>query len=167
MTEPALTVAKDRVVVVAYTLRDPDGQLIDAADSDEPMPYLHGHDQLLPRFEAALEGLSPGETRAFEIPAVEGYGERDQGAVQHIDRSHLPPSPVPEVGMAVMANFGMGERPYRIIAVEPSRITLDMNHPLAGVDLHFSVEVLAVREATADELAHGHAHGPDGHHHHH
>ena len=161
------TVATDLVIGVSYTLRDRDGQVLDEADESDPLYYLHGHDNLLPRVEEQMAGLMIGDSKSFEIPAADGYGEHDANAFQQIDRSHLPPDPEPEEGMALMADFGMGPQPYRITRVTSDNVTIDLNHPLAGVDLHFTMKVLAIRAATDEEIEHGHAHGPDGSHGHH
>jgi FKBP-type peptidyl-prolyl cis-trans isomerase SlyD len=155
-----------KVVSLAYRLQLADGSVVDEATTDEPLYYLHGFGGLLPRFESELEGRQAGESLAFELSAEDGYGVRMDGMTQEIARSFLPPDPLPEVGMHILADFGTGPRPYPITRVTEASIWIDTNHPLAGQSLHFSVEVIEVRPATEDELAHGHVHGPGGVHHH-
>jgi FKBP-type peptidyl-prolyl cis-trans isomerase SlyD len=160
-----MQIGSNKVVSLAYTLRNGQGETMDEADASDPLVYLHGHGSLLPKFEAELDGLKAGDAHAFRLAAADGYGERLDSNVQEIERAHLPPNVEPEVGMAILADFGFGQRPFPIIKVTPSHITIDMNHPLAGEELHFSVEVVEVREASPEEVAHGHVHGPGGHHH--
>jgi FKBP-type peptidyl-prolyl cis-trans isomerase SlyD len=158
-------ISNDMVVALAYTLRNKDGEVLDQGDTDEPLYYLHGHGNLLPSFEENLEGATVGEKRSFIIAARDGYGELVDNNIQEIERKLLPPDEEPEVGMQLAANFGDGYRTFEITKVTPSHVTIDMNHPLAGVDLHFEIEVLSVRAANREEISHGHVHGPGGHHH--
>lgn len=158
-------VARNKVVSVAYSLRDAKNQLIDEGTAEEPLVYLHGHENLLPSVEAQLEGMPVGGKKQFKVPAAHGYGEREPDAFQKVDRALLPKDFSPEAGMEIVADFGEGPRPFLITEVTADNITLDLNHPLAGVDLNFAFEILDVRDASAEEIDHGHVHTP-GHHHH-
>ncbi len=159
-------VAKDRVVKIAYTLRSSDGEVLDEATEDDALYYLHGHQNLLPKFEENLEGATPGDARSFVLSPEEGYGEKLEDPTQRIDRDMLQGDFEPEVGMEIVADFGDGPRVFEIQTVTRDYIEIDLNHPMAGEELHFEVKVLAIRDAHPSELEHGHAHG-GGHHHHH
>jgi FKBP-type peptidyl-prolyl cis-trans isomerase SlyD len=158
-------IAKNKVVSVAYTLRNAAGETLDEGTAEEPLLYLHGHENLLPAVESQLDGKTVGDKAEFTVSAAEGYGEREPDAFQKIERVHLPKTFTPEAGMEIVADFGEGPRPFTITAVTKDDITIDLNHPLAGVDLHFSFEVLEVRDAHEMELAHGHVHAHGNHHH--
>lgn len=158
-------IADDVVVSLAYTLRSDSGEVLDQADGSDPLVYLHGHDNLLPAFEANLLGLTVGAKHAFTLSPEDGYGVRDDKDVQEIERKHLPPGMELEVDEELVIDFGMGPRPYRVIKLTAETFTIDRNHPLAGETLHFEIEVVALRAAEAEEIDHGHVHMP-GHHHH-
>lgn len=158
-------VANDKVVSLAYTLRNAKGEVLDQADASEPLHYLHGHHNLLPAFEANLLDALVGQKVEFTLSAADGYGEYETANLQEIERSLLPEGQDPEPGMAVLADFGAGQRPFPISKVTATHITIDLNHPLAGQELHFSVEVLEIRDAEPVEIAHGHVHLPGMHHH--
>lgn len=159
-------VAKDLVVKIAYTLRSSDGEVLDSATEDDALYYLHGHGNLLPKFEEHLNGAKPGDDVAFKLSPEEGYGDKLEDPVQRIDREMLQGDFEPEVGMQIVADFGDGPRVFEIQTVTQEYIEIDLNHPLAGEELHFEVKVLAIREAHPTELEHGHAHGDGDHHHH-
>ena len=163
----ALTlVAKDTVVTFHYTLTDKGGQVLDSSRDGEPLVYLHGYSQIVPGLENALVGKAVGSAFKVEVDPSQGYGERNEQMVMTFPRSqgNLPADIA--VGFVVELVSPEGyEIPARVIAVTEENITLDANHPLAGETLYFDIELTAVRAATKDELAHGHAHGPGGHHH--
>lgn len=155
------------VVAIEYTLKAEDGSLIDTSEGDEPLVYLHGSGQIVPGLESALLGRIVGDKVAVEVKPEEGYGPRMNDRVMTVPRSQLPEGPDPEVGMQLEAVGRRGEHMILWVTdVAADTVTLDGNHPLAGVTLFFDVEVREVREATDEEKTHGHAHGPDGHHHH-
>ena len=160
-----MQVANDKVVSLAYTLRDAKGEVLDSANASDPLHYLHGHNNLLPAFEANLSGSVVGQKVEFTLSAADGYGEYETANLQEIDRALLPGGQDPEPGMAILADFGGGQRPFPITKVTSTHITIDLNHPLAGQELHFSVEVLEIRDAEPVEVAHGHVHTPGMHHH--
>ena len=153
-----------RVVTFHYTLRDPAGRVIDTSAGGEPIVYLEGAGQIIDGLDEQLRGVEAGTKLRVAVPAAKAYGERDPGQVQRVSRSQLPVEGELNVG----DQFQAGEDRYApvvtIVAIEGEAVTLDANHPLAGVDLTFDVEVVAARPATAEELSHGHAHGDDGSH---
>ncbi len=162
-----MKIASGSVVGIDYSLHLGDGKVIDASEPGEPMTYLHGEGQIVPGLESALEGLSVGDQKKVVLPPGDGYGEHDPRGLQEVAKSAFPPGFDPAVGMELTAEGQDGEPvPFTIREVKPESIVIDLNHPLAGKTLHFDVTVREVRAATAEEIAHGHAHGPDGHHHH-
>jgi len=157
-----MKVEKDKVVTIRYTLKV-DGEVVDQGE----LPYLHGHGQLIPGLEEALEGHEAGEKLTVTVPPEKAYGEPNPEAVQVVSKSAFPEGSKIEVGEQFYAQDASGQPlPFTITKVEGDNVTIDFNHPLAGKTLEFEVEILDVRDATPEELAHGHAHGPDGHHHH-
>lgn len=155
-----LKVAPDHIVAIDYKLRLEDGHIEDSNEGDEPLVYLHGHGQMIPGLERALEGKVPGDSDRVRIPPEEAYGPHDPEKLfkEAPDRFGFPV----EVGMVLQGQLDGGHHfPIRVVAVAPDAITLDPNHPLAGKTLDFEVTVLAVRPATPEELAHGHSHDGD------
>jgi FKBP-type peptidyl-prolyl cis-trans isomerase SlyD len=163
-----LTIADGLVVVLSYTLRSDEGQVIDASTADEPMAYLHGADNIVPGLEQALTGKTLGFRGKITVAPEDGYGEREDLPLQAVPRSAFPAQTKLAAGMQFMAE-GPDEQPAPIwiARIEGDQVWVDSQHPLAGKTLNFEVEVLAVRQATENELSHGHPHGPDGHGHHH
>lgn len=160
-----MKVMQDKVVSLHYTLRGDDGHTIDSSAGGEPLAYVHGNGGLLPALEKELEGCAAGDKLAVRLAAKEGYGERDEALVQVLPRKTLATIGKLKVGTQFHAQVPGGARVMTITAVEKENVTVDGNHPLAGRNLSFEVEVVEVRDATAEELAHGHVHGPGGHHH--
>jgi FKBP-type peptidyl-prolyl cis-trans isomerase SlyD len=161
------TVQNNCVVGMHYTLRDGDGVVIDNSPEGEALLYLHGYENIVPGLEAALTGVAVGESKTVVVSPEEGYGVREEDMVLSVPLDQLPPDMEPEVGMMVDMESDDGETvPVRIAEVSATHITLDANHELAGVTLHFEVTIDSVRPATKEELTHGHVHGPGGHHHH-
>ena len=159
-----MRIEKGRVVDLDYSLHLGDGDVVDRSEPGEPLTYLHGEGEIVPGLENALEGLEQGQQRQIVVAPGEGYGDHDPKRVQRVPREAFPPGFVPEVGMELSAQGPDGEEvPFVIQKVEPEAVTIDLNHPLAGKTLHFDITIRAVREATQDELQHGHAHGPEGH----
>jgi FKBP-type peptidyl-prolyl cis-trans isomerase SlyD len=154
-----------KVVTLNYTLTDEDGNVIDQS-SDASFAYLHGANNIIPGLENALEGKAAGDALNVSVAPAEGYGERDPAKTQSVPRNMFPEDTDVEVGMQFHAQGPNGETlVVTVAAVEDDTITVDGNHPLAGVQLNFAVEVMDVREASKEELDHGHVHGPGGHHH--
>ncbi len=150
-------VEKNKVVSVEYTLRLDSGEVIDENPGD-PIVYLHGAGQLIPGLEKGMEGMSIGEEKDIVVPPTEAYGEFDENAIQEIPRSAFGDNPI-EVGMKFYADFGDGNSvPFYIKEVGEESVVVDFNHPLAGQTLHFHVKIVGIRDATAEEIDHGHVH---------
>lgn len=159
---------KDGVVVsLDYTLRLDDGEVIDSSDGNEPLEYLHGYGQIIPGLEKALAGLTVGDSKTVVVPAAEAYGEVDMEAFEIVPRSMFPDDMELEEGLALSLRDAETNEPFdaAIAEVRETEVMLDFNHPLAGETLHFEVKIPALRPATEEEMSHGHAHGPNGHHH--
>jgi FKBP-type peptidyl-prolyl cis-trans isomerase SlyD len=157
-----MQIAKHTVVALDYTLTAPDGEVLDSSSGGPPLEYVHGIGALVPGLESRLEGKQKGERFEVRVPAAEGYGERDERLVQEVPRSRLPAGLTLELGTQLQARGKDGEMVLTVVKLEAERVTLDGNHPLAGMDLQFAGEIRDVRAATQDELAHGHVHG-EGH----
>ena len=168
MTE--LTVSKNMVASVHYTGTLPDsGEVFDSSEGREPLSFLVGHKQMIPGFEEEIVGAKVGEKKEFTLSSERAYGDRDEAAVQQIAReqfAQLEEEAKLEVGMQLVAQGQEGPMPFIISELSDEMVTADFNHALAGQALKFNVEIVDLREATDDEQAHGHAHGPDGHHQH-
>lgn len=161
-----MQVANDLVVRFDYTLTGPDGRKLDTSEGREPLAYLHGRHGIIPGLEAAMNGRNSGESFDITIPAAQAYGERDQRAVQQVPRSAFQGVADIQPGMQFQARGPQGQTSLvTVAAVTPDTITVDANHPLAGVDLTFAINIIEIRPATPEELSHGHVHGPGGHHH--
>lgn len=161
-----MNIAPDAVVQIHYTLKDDEGEVIDSSEGREPLTYLHGRGNLIPGLERELEGKKAGDRLNVTIAPADGYGEYNEELTQEIPRSALPDAADLQEGMQVHARSDQGMVTLTVIEVGEDTITLDANHPLAGKTLHFDVEIADVRDATGEELEHGHVHGPGGHHHH-
>lgn len=162
-----MKVAKETVVTIDYTLTDNDGEVIDTSLGRDPLSYVHGVGSLVPGLEAALEGKSAGDTLTVAVAPSEGYGYHDPALVHVASRSQFAGIDDIEVGMRFRAGSDEETMIVTVVAVDGDDITLDANHPLAGVTLNFDVKVLNVRPATPAEIAHGHPHGTDGTNHRH
>ncbi len=154
-----------RVVSIAYTLKDNDDNVIDQS-SDGSFCYLHGASNIIPGLENALAGKVAGDELTVSIPPEEGYGVRDDARVQEVPRNMFPEGQDIQPGMQFHAQSPDGQAIVVMVAkVADDTVTVDGNHPLAGVQLNFDVKVMDIREATDEELEHGHVHGPGGHDH--
>ena len=157
--------ATPKVVSFHYTLKDSKGTQLESSFGDEPMSYLEGVGQVIPGLEAALEGVKKGKKKSVSVKAADAYGEFEQELIVEVPRAQLPKKDV-VVGDQFHADSGNGHvQTVTVTKVTDETVTVDGNHPLAGQDLNFDVEIMDIRDATKDELAHGHAHGPGGHHH--
>lgn len=161
----AESIVRDDVVVsLHYTLRNAKGEVLDKSDAKEPLIYLHGHENIVPGLEEALDGKKVGDKVKAVVAPEDGYGEKS-GEVERVPRDAMPEDI--EVGMDLLAEDEDGEvMPFWVVAIEGDEVVVTPDHPLAGVELHFDCEVVALRDATREELEHGHPHGPDGHGHH-
>jgi FKBP-type peptidyl-prolyl cis-trans isomerase SlyD len=161
-----MKIGKDRVVELEYRLHLGDGQVIDSSEPGKPLSYLHGGRQIVPGLEGALEGMDIGESKQVVVAPAQGYGEHDARGLQEVPRTMFPANAELAPGMRLAAQTDSGEViPIGIHEVKGQTVIVDLNHPLAGKTLHFDVTVRGVRDATAEELTHGHAHGPEGHEH--
>ncbi|WOT03812.1 FKBP-type peptidyl-prolyl cis-trans isomerase [Shewanella youngdeokensis] len=160
-----MSIKDDSVVQFNYTLRDEQGEVLETNEGLDPIAYLHGHDNMMPGVEKALEGKDTGAKFSVTLPASETYGIRNDDAEQRVSVKHLQGAKVWKPGMRALINTDQGQRQVTIIKVGKFMATVDVNHPLAGRELTFDLEVADVRDATAEEIAHGHAHGKGGHQH--
>lgn len=152
------------VVTFHYTLRDTQGVFIEASVGGDPVSFLEGANQIVEGLEEGLRGLAAGAKARVEVPAAKAYGEHDEAQVQRVLKSLLPIEGEVKPGDQFRAGSDAFAPIVTVRGVEGDELLLDANHPLAGVDLVFEVEVLAARPATPEECEHGHAHGPDGSH---
>jgi len=160
-----MQIEKHAVVTLAYTLKDANDRIIDQSD-DGSFCYLHGASNIIPGLENALTGKAAGDELTVSVPPEEGYGVHDAGKTQAVPREMFPVEEEIVPGMQFHAQGPDGHQlVVTVVKVEDNHVTVDGNHPLAGVQLNFDVKVLEVREATGEEITHGHVHGPDGHHH--
>ncbi len=160
-----MEITADRVVTIHYTLKDDAGAVLDSSAGGEPLAYIQGHGNLVPGLEKALEGKPDGHSLAVAVAPEEGYGLRDEALVQRVPKRSLQGAGDIKKGMQFQARTDDGMRLFTVQAVVGDMVTLDGNHPLADQTLHFDIRVVGVREATAEELEHGHVHGAGGHHH--
>lgn len=154
-----MLISKNKVASIHYTLRDNEGTIIDSSEGRDPLPYLHGAGNLIPGMEEGLEGKTTGEKLSLKIDPEKGYGEKDESLIQQVPRSAFGEQEV-KPGMRFSTNQG---GVVTVTDVGQESITVDGNHPLAGVPLNFAVEVVEVRNATEEEITHGHVHGANGH----
>lgn len=153
-----------KVITFNYTLKDTKGQVLDSSEG-EPMAFLTGVGQIIPALENELNGMLIGTKKTVNIAAKEAYGENDPKMIIEVPKADLAHLQIEE-GAFLQLNLGQQLKVVRVSKIGDDKVTLDGNHPLAGQDLVFDVEMVGSRDATAEETAHGHAHGPGGHHHH-
>jgi FKBP-type peptidyl-prolyl cis-trans isomerase SlyD len=156
-----MQISKNKVVSIHYTLKDNEGTTLDSSLGGEPLIYIQGIGSLIPGMEEGLEGKVKGDKLQIKVTPDKGYGMRDETLIQEVPRSAFGDQDV-QVGMRFRAETGGGVQVVTVTEVTPDTVTVDGNHPLAGVDLNFTVEVMDVRNATPEELAHGHVHGAGG-----
>ncbi len=156
-----MQISKNKVASIHYTLTNNEGNTLDSSAGKDPLVYIHGNGNLIPGMENGLEGKSKGDKFIIKVSPENGYGVKSDELMQHVPRSAFGDQKI-DVGMQFQTNQG---QVVTITKIGLDSVTVDANHPLAGVELNFDVEVMEIREATADELAHGHVHGPGGHHH--
>lgn len=155
-----------KVISFHYTLKDSAGAELESSHGDEPMSYLEGVGQIIPGLEKELTALKKGDKKSVHVKAADAYGDYDEALIAEVPKSALPKKDV-EVGDQFHAQGEDGHpRIVVVTEVNDTTVTVDGNHPLSGQDLNFDVEITDVRAATKEEIEHGHAHGPDGHHHH-
>jgi FKBP-type peptidyl-prolyl cis-trans isomerase SlyD len=150
------------VVTFHYILRDPEGRLLDTSSGADPITYLEGAGQIIEGLDEKLRGVASGTKTRIDVPAEKAYGLRDETQVQRVARAVIPVDGPLQVGDRFQAGEDRFAPIVTVAAIEGDEVVLDANHPLAGVDLTFEVELISVRPATEQELAHGHAHGANG-----
>ncbi len=160
MSESKLVVADNIVVSMVYVLHISDGQEIDRAESNDPLSYIHGLGQIIPGLERELYGMALGDKKSVVVQPADGYGERRPEEVVNVERKNFPPNFKVSIGKPVsVKNRESGEEFVAYIEdISPETVTLDFNHPLAGEMLRFSVEIVGLRNASKQELSHGHVH---------
>ena len=158
-------IEKDTVTSVHYTGTFADGGVFDSSEGREPLSFLVGHGQMIPGFEQEIMGAEVGEKREFTLTPDRAYGQRDESAIQQVPREQFPEGMEIEVGMVLGAQSEQGPIQFSVVSIDDGVVTVDFNHQMAGMTHKFSVEVVEVRAASEEEMAHGHAHGPGGHHH--
>lgn len=157
-------VADGKVVSMNYTLRDDSGEVIDESHG-EPLEFLAGHQNIIPGLERELVGLKIGDKKQVKVQPEDGYGVRDESMFLTIPREQFgAEAPAPNMMVQLQSREGHHLQ-ARIVEVDDKSVRLDANHPLAGKILHFEIEIAGVRDATKEEIQHGHPHGPHGHHH--
>ena len=160
-----MQIADNKAVLIHYTLTNLDDEVMDSSAGGEPLAYLHGKGNIVPGLEKELLGKKAGDKVNVEVSPEEGYGELNEELIQEVERAAFEGVESIEVGMRFMAQTAWGQQPVVVTAVTEETVIVDGNHPLADQTLKFDVEVVEVRDASEEELEHGHAHGEGGHHH--
>jgi len=161
-----MEISDNKVVTLDYTLKDDAGTIIDQSENGQ-FVYLHGARNIIPGLENALTGNKAGTELSVTVAPADGYGERDESMLQVVSKDMFESADQISVGQQFQAQGPDGETiTVTVMELKDDQITIDGNHPLAGVKLSFAVSIIDVRDASAEEIEHGHAHGPDGHHHH-
>ena len=162
--ETPMKIETEKVAYIHYTLKDVDNEVIDSSENEEPLAYIHGIGNMVPGLEEELEGKVKGDSFNVTVPPEKGYGLYQEQFVQVLPISQFGDNEVLE-GMQFHAETANGVQIITVTKVENGMVTVDGNHQLAGETLHFEGTVMDVREATSEELDHGHVHGPGGHEH--
>lgn len=161
-----MTIGPESVVLFHYTLRNRAGKELETSRGGDPSAYLHGAGNIIPGLEKVMAGKAAGDTFSADLAAADAYGEPAPDRQQRVPVKHLMFKGKLKPGMTVTLNTSQGQVPVTVIKAGRHSADIDSNHPLAGEDLSFDIEIVDVRPATPEELSHGHAHGPGGHHHH-
>jgi FKBP-type peptidyl-prolyl cis-trans isomerase SlyD len=159
-----MKIEKDRVVRFHYSVGEVGQPTAESSNGGDPLAILIGHGNIIPGLEKAMEGREAGETFSADVPAADAYGERREGLTQRVPKKHFGEQRLVP-GMQVVLQTNFGPRAVTIEKVGMSVVDVDLNHPMAGKDLHFDIEIVEVREASQEELDHGHVHGDGGHQH--
>ncbi len=162
MSTEAMKIEKDRVVQFHYTVSEQGQEPLETSKERDPLAILAGHGNIIPGLDKALEGHVAGDSFGVDVPAAEAYGERRDGLTQRVPKKHFGEQKLAP-GMQVVLNTNFGPRAVTIQKVGMSVVDVDLNHPMAGKDLHFDIEIVDVREASKEEIEHGHVHGEGGH----
>lgn len=160
-----MPIGSNKVVSIHYTLKDESGNLLDSTIGSQPFSYLTGYDQIIPKLEEEIDTMLIGGKKNVLITAEDAYGEYRDDLVHLVKKSNFPDDVDLEIGMQFVTNAPDGtQMPFVIKEIDGEDITIDFNHPLAGKNLDFEIELVDVRDATEEEIAHGHVHGPNSHH---
>ncbi|MGY0504550.1 FKBP-type peptidyl-prolyl cis-trans isomerase [Luteimonas sp. e5] len=157
-----MKIEKDRVVRFHYSVAEQGQEALENSREGEPLAVLIGHGNIIPGLEKAMEGREAGDRFEVDVAATDAYGERRDGLSQRLPKKHFKGAKL-EPGMQVVLNTRFGPRPVTIEKVGLTTVDVDLNHPMAGKDLHFDIEIVEVREADKEEIEHGHVHGDGGH----
>jgi len=160
-----MQIGKHSVVSIDYTLTNSSGEVLDSSQGQEPLAYIHGIGFMIPGLEKALEGKIMGDALSVTAVPEDAYGEHDEELVKVVDRTMFGDTEALEAGMQFQNESEDGVEVVTITAIEGDKVTVNGNHPLAGVTLNFDVQIVDVRKASQEELDHGHVHGAGGHHH--
>ena len=155
-----MQIAQNKVAIITYTLTNVNGEIMDQANEEQPFAFIAGTGNIIPGLDSALEGKSAGDTVKVTISPEDAYGERNDALTQVVPMEMFQGVDKVEPGMQFQAQTNQGVSVVTVTKVEDGQVTIDGNHPLAGETLNFDVTVMEVRDATADELEHGHVHGP-------
>ena len=155
-----------RVITLHYTLTDASGKVLENSFSKSPLQFLEGAGNIIPGLEQEVVSLQTGDKKVVKIAPKDAYGEKQDNLIVKADRAQFPTDIPLEVGAQFRSGPNQHDPVFTVIAIAEKEVTLDGNHPLAGQELNFDVEIMGIRAATKEELAHGHVHGPDGHHSH-
>lgn len=158
-----MQISANKVVSIDYTLTNSEGAVIDSSEGRGPLAYLQGHSNIIPGLETALEGKNIGDALQVTVAPADGYGERDDSLTQAVPRNMFENADEIQVGMQFQTQTEQGPHIVTVISTDDENVTVDANHPLAGQTLNFDVKVVEVRDASPEELEHGHVHGPEGH----
>jgi FKBP-type peptidyl-prolyl cis-trans isomerase SlyD len=160
-----MTISDNKVVQMHYELKNAEGVILDSSKGREPLAYIHGMGNIIPGLEKELQNKAKGDKINAVIAPEEAYGVKDDQKIFKVGKNQFQGDGGIEVGMQIQADAGGRMEVGIVEAIEGEEVTLNFNHPLAGETLHFDVEVMEVRDATAEELSHGHVHGEGGHEH--
>ena len=160
-----MNIEKHSVVQMHYKLTNGEGMLLDSSEGREPLTYLHGKKMLIEGLEKQLDGKKIGDKFKAEVKADEAYGQKHDDMIHVVPKSNFNGDGELKPGLQIQIDTNQGMQMALITKVEGEDVTVDMNHPLAGMDLTFDVEIIEVRKATTEEIDHGHVHGPGGHQH--
>ena len=155
-----------RVIAFNYILKNAAGEVLDKSDTNQPMPFLEGRQQIIPALEMEILKMHEGDKKQIKLLAKDAYGDFRADMIMEVPKEELAHLKL-ELGAHLQLQMETQTRVVKVAKMSETHVTLDGNHPLAGVDLTFDIEIMLVREATADEVIHGHAHGLHGHAHHH
>lgn len=157
-----MNIANNCVASFHYTLKNAEGDIIDSSEGQEPLAYLHGAQNIVPGLEKELDGKAVGDSLNVVVPPAEGYGEKNPELIQDLPANMFTGVDQLEVGMEFHAQTEQGLQIVSIVDVDGDTVTVDGNHVLAGQDLHFDIEITDIREASKEELEHGHPHSEEG-----